>query len=71
MTQTATYTVKGRNAPGETLSTKATTTVGSTTGQKNIRGRARQIALRVESSDLNVSWRLGTNRLDIQQDGQR
>jgi hypothetical protein len=68
---TATYTVKGRNAPGETLSTKATATVGSTTGQKNIRGRARQIALRVESSDLNVSWRLGTNRLDIQQDGQR
>ena len=68
---TATYTIKGRNAPGDTLSTKATASIGATSGQQNIRGRARQVALRVESNTLNVAWRLGTNRLDIQQDGQR
>ena len=68
---TATYTIKGRNAPGDTLSTKATASVGATSGQQNIRGRARQVALRVESNTTDVAWRLGTNRLDIQQDGQR
>ncbi len=41
------------------------------TEQVNIRVRGRQIAMRIESSDLGVSWQLGTPRVDLRPDGRR
>jgi hypothetical protein len=69
--------VKTRNFPGDSLTTRATSSIGSTTQQSNIRARGRQAVLRVESDDddtsgnLSVGWRLGATRLDVKTDGKR
>lgn len=68
---------KTRNFPGDSLTTRSTTSVGASTQKANIRARGRQIVLRVESDDDNVSgntgtgWRLGATRLDVRPDGRR
>lgn len=49
----------------------ATAPVEQFTEQINIRVRGRQVALRIESSDLGVAWQLGTPRADIKPDGRR
>lgn len=49
----------------------ATVPVEQFTEQVNIRVRGRQIALRVESSDIGVAWQLGTPRVDLRPDGRR
>jgi hypothetical protein len=36
-----------------------------------VRLRGRSVALRVESDDTDVQWRLGTPRVDLQRDGRR
>jgi len=41
------------------------------TGQVYTRLRARQMAFRIESNTLGVTWQLGTPRIDIKQDGRR
>jgi hypothetical protein len=41
------------------------------TGQVYTRLRARQMAFRIESNKLGVTWQLGTPRIDIKQDGRR
>ena len=41
------------------------------TGQVFVRVRGRQLAIKVASTDLGVSWQLGTPRIDIRQDGRR
>jgi len=41
------------------------------TGQVFVRVRGRQLAIKVASTDLGVSWQLGTPRMDIRQDGRR
>jgi hypothetical protein len=41
------------------------------TGQVYIRVRGRQLAFRVESSQLGTQWQLGAPRVDIKQDGRR
>jgi hypothetical protein len=41
------------------------------TGQVYTRIRGRQMAFRIESSDLGVSWQLGMPRIDIRPDGRR
>lgn len=41
------------------------------TGQVFIRIRGRQMVLRVESTDLGVTWQLGSPRIDLRQDGRR
>jgi hypothetical protein len=41
------------------------------TGQVYTRLRGRQLAFRIESTGLGVSWQLGTPRIDIRQDGRR
>jgi len=41
------------------------------TGQVYVRLRARQMAFRIESNTLGVTWQLGTPRIDIKQDGRR
>jgi len=46
-------------------------TVTSSTKKVDTRARARAIALKVENTAANQSWKLGTFRLDIQPDGRR
>jgi hypothetical protein len=40
-------------------------------GQVYTRLRGRQLAFRIESNDLGVSWQLGSPRIDIRNDGRR
>jgi hypothetical protein len=47
----------------------ATVPIEEFTGQVYIRVRARQIAMKFESSALGVQWQLGLMRLDMQPDG--
>lgn len=41
------------------------------TGQVNIRVRGRQMAMRLESTDLGVQWQCGSMRIDIRQSGRK
>jgi hypothetical protein len=41
------------------------------TGQVYTRLRGRQLAFRIESTTLGVSWQLGSPRIDIRNDGRR
>ena len=52
-------------------STSATTAVDSYTDQIYLRLRGRQMKIRVESSDTDTQWRLGTPRADFRTDGRR
>jgi len=76
--QVINFVLKMRNYPNETLSTKSTSTVTASTTKLDLRGRARQAVVRLESDDdadtgarLGVGWRLGTMRLNIRPDGKR
>ena len=66
-----TYSIKTRNYPLGTLTTATTASVGSSTGVSNVRARARQMRVRVESTDEDNLWRLGDTRFDIRQDSRR
>jgi len=68
---TVTITMKGKNYPLETASTLSTSTIETTTTQSEIRGRARQAAIRIESSTTGMTWRLGDLRLELRPDGRR
>ena len=69
--------LKTRDFPGADLSVASTSLVASNTTKSDIRARARQIVLRLESDDDNVDnnsdvgWRLGATRLDVRNDGRR
>ena len=69
--------LKTRDFPGADLSVASTSLVASNTTKSDIRARARQIVLRLESDDDNVNnnsdvgWRLGATRLDVRNDGRR
>jgi hypothetical protein len=78
----AVFTLKTRNYPGGqylqsnaknvTRSAAATSSVVEQfTDQVNLRLRGRSFAVKVESTDLGVSWRLGSPRLDVKPDGRR
>jgi hypothetical protein len=41
------------------------------TGQVYIRVRGRQLAMKIESTDLGVNWQLGAPRIDVRPDGRR
>jgi hypothetical protein len=64
-------TTRVRNAPGGTYFRSETSTVLQETEQVFLRLRGRQFSVLVESNDLNVSWRLGSLRYDLQPDGRR
>ena len=72
-------TLKARRFPGTTYNqteTSAVTQSASTpielfTEKADIRLRGRSFALRLESTATGVSWRLGTTRVDLRQDGRR
>jgi hypothetical protein len=46
-------------------------TIDQYTDQVFIRARGRQMALKVESTELGVQWQLGSLRLDVRPDGKR
>lgn len=49
----------------------ATVPVQQFTGQVYVRLRGRQLAFRIDSTDLGVAWQLGAPRIDIRPDGRR
>lgn len=61
---------EGGNDSG-TITRSATAPVEKYTDRLDIRIRARQIALKVESSGTGVLWQLGSPRIDIRADGRR
>jgi hypothetical protein len=70
--------VRPRNFPGSAFSADPADTqrvietpVGAYTDQVFLRARARQMALKIRSENLNVQWQLGAPRLDVRPDGRR
>ena len=59
----------GSNSGGITRS--AVTPVEKYTDRLDIRIRARQMSLKIESSGAGVTWQLGSPRIDIRADGRR
>jgi hypothetical protein len=80
-----TFTVRPRQNPGSDYGSSDAPTVTSVNNYSNVRSynvqqfteyvyvrvRGRQMAFRVGSADLGVSWQLGTPRIDIRPDGRR
>ena len=75
----ATFTVQARNFPGQSWQTTDSDTVSKTasvpieqyTNQVFLRLRGRSIAIKIESSQEDTTWRLGSPRLEIRPDGTR
>jgi hypothetical protein len=74
----ANFVIRPRNFPGSTYQTNASntqrviqTTVNQFTDQVFMRARARQLALKIESTGLNTQWQLGSPRLDMRADGKK
>ena len=72
------FVVKTRNYPAESLTTSSTNTCTNSTSKIDVRVRARQAALRIESDDdnsesvrLGVGFRVGATRMDLQPSGRR
>ena len=68
--------IKPRNFPGNAYSNTDSAAVIETsvdvyTEQVFMRARARQMAIQIESTNLNVQWQLGSPRLDGRPDGRR
>ncbi len=75
-TPTATMYIKPRNFPGNVYTNVDSenviqTSVDVYTEQIFLRARARQMAIEIESTELNVQWQLGSPRLDGRPDGRR
>ena len=72
-----TFAIRSRNFPGSAFNTPddfepvIETTADQYTEQIFMRVRARQIALKVSSADLDVQWQLGSPRVDGRTDGKR
>lgn len=54
-----------------TVTRTAVVPIEQFTGQVYIRVRGRQMAFRIDSTDLGVQWQLGAPRIDIKPDGRR
>jgi len=75
----ASFILQARNYPGENYTNTTTSSAVRTatvpveqfTNFVNLRLRGRSFALKVESVNTGVGWRLGSPRVDIQQDGRR
>jgi hypothetical protein len=74
----ANFVIRPRNFPGGAYQSNASNTqrviqtvVNQFTDEVFMRARARQVALRVESSGLDTQWQLGSPRLDLRPDGRR
>jgi len=71
LTPTVTLTTAVRNYQQGGFSASTASTFTPTTEQFFLRLRGRQMTLRAESTDLGVTWRLGTQRYDLRPDGRR
>jgi hypothetical protein len=75
----ADFILQTRNYPGgpylqtstDAVTRTATVPVEQFTNQVNLRLRGRSFAMKIESSDTGVAWRLGSPRVDIRPDGRR
>jgi hypothetical protein len=74
----ANFVIRPRNFPGGAYQSNTSNTqrviqtvVNQYTNEVFIRARARQVALKVESTGLNTQWQLGSPRLDMRPDGKR
>jgi len=56
---------------GDNFATAPVYNIQEFTGQVYTRLRGRQLAFRIESDSLGVSWQLGSPRIDIRNDGRR
>jgi hypothetical protein len=61
---------EGGSASGA-ITRSASAPIEQYTGQVNIRVRGRQMAVKMESTDLGVAWQLGSLRIDMRPDGRR
>jgi hypothetical protein len=59
------------NESNRTVTRIATLPIEEFTGQIFTRVRGRQLAMKIESTDLGVAWQLGAPRLDMRPDGRR
>lgn len=66
-----TFTLKAESFPGTGYTQSYASTVSSSTKQNYVRIRGRSLGLRVESSNLGVTWRLGSPRIEVKPDGRR
>lgn len=64
-------TLKGKDFPLSSETTLATATVSNTTGQAFVRGRTREMIVRIESEGTGYGWTLGDLRFDLRTDGKR
>jgi hypothetical protein len=74
----ANFVIRPRNFPGSAYQSNTSntqrviqTTVNQFTDQVFLRARARQVALKIESTGLGTQWQLGSPRLDMRPDGKR
>jgi len=74
----ANFVIRPRNFPGGAYQSNASNTqrviqtvVNQYTNEVYMRARARQVALKVESTGLDTQWQLGSPRLDMRPDGRR
>ena len=72
------FMIRPRNFPGSAYQDDAfdsqavvQSSVNNFTDQVFIRARARQMALKIQSTGLGVTWQLGSPRLDVRRDGKR
>lgn len=70
--------IRHRDFPGQAEDTEdadigsvVSTTVDTYTDECFIRARARQMAIKVQSTTIGTQWQLGAPRIDVRQDGRR
>ena len=76
---TVNFILNAKNAPGQdaqttetdTITKSSNTPVDQYTSQYQTRLRGRSFTFKIQSTDLNVLWRLGIPRVDIRSDGRR
>jgi hypothetical protein len=66
-----TLAIKRYPQQSDSTSTLSPFTIDSTTTKKDTRARGRFVNIKIENDSSSESWRFGTFRLDIQQDGRR
>jgi len=67
----AILTLSVKDYPNDTATVGETLTVSNTTGYINTRIRGRQSNIKIENTAIGDSWRFGTLRVNIKQDGKR
>ena len=66
-----TISLNGHNYPAQAQSEIATATITRATELAFIRGRARQVSMKVQSTGAGYGWRVGYVRVDGRTDGKR